>query len=97
MTDDNDSFDLECSFWIDTDAYSQRDRDMFVCGAEFMLLYTRVTAGEGWKQPIHVENESRVRMLCGKLRLPCQIVQFCDTWSECEIAARSGHVDEDSA
>jgi len=74
-------------FWIDTDAYSDRDRQMFVCGAEFMLLITEleVLAGvgplSGIERVIHKENESRARMACGRMRLQCEFKSEDDTWT----------------
>ena len=36
MASDNDrDYGLEMPFWIDTDAYTDRDREMFVAGVEF--------------------------------------------------------------
>lgn len=38
--DESDAeYALELPYWIDTDAYSDRDREMFVCGAEFTALH----------------------------------------------------------
>lgn len=72
-------------FWIDTEGYTDRDREMFVCGVEFQMIYQAVLDGKGWNQCIHTENESRVRLMCGKLRIPVTIARYDDTWSHCEI------------
>lgn len=73
------------SFWIDTDAYSDRDREMFVCGVEFQMIYAAIESARGWCQCIHTENESRVRMMCAKLGVPVKMSRVCDTWTHCEI------------
>ena len=75
------------SFWIDTDAYSERDREMFVCGAEFQQIYEAVKNKRDWCQAIHTENESRIRMMCAVLRIPVKLERCCDTWTHCEINA----------
>ena len=85
---DSSDFGLVMPFFIDTDGYSDRDRLMFVCGVEFQMVYEAAKAGRGWNQAIHTENESRVRMMCGKLGLPCKVTRHCDTWSELEIPKR---------
>lgn len=74
-------------FWIDTDAYSPRDRDMFVCGIEFQMVYQAILEKRDWDQCIHTENESRVRMMCGKLGVPVQMKRVDDTWTHCWIPA----------
>lgn len=60
-------FGLVTPFWIDTDAYTDRDRQMFVCGVEFEMVRQLLEAG-CWQhqRTIHTENESRIRMLCGR-------------------------------
>lgn len=73
------------SFWIDTDGYTDRDREMFVCGVEFQMVYAAIETGRGWHQAIHTENESRVRMMCAKLKVPCTLERINDEWTQCEI------------
>jgi hypothetical protein len=72
-------------FWIDTDAYTDRDRLMFVCGTEFEMIYTALKADRGWDQCIHTENESRVKMMCAKLGKFCKMDRYDDTWTFCTI------------
>jgi hypothetical protein len=77
-------------FWIDTDAYTDRDREMFVSGYEFAMLAALVESGESFQKPIHRENESRVRMLCGRRQRQCSITPHegydgCETWSELKV------------
>lgn len=74
-------------FFIDTESYSDRDREMFVCGVEFQMVYQTVTDKRDWCQCIHTENESRIRMMCGKLGLPVKMDRHCDTWTHCAIPA----------
>ncbi len=64
-------FGLVMPFWIDTPGYSDRDREMFVCGVEFHLLLEEIKSGFLGKRPIpiHSENSGRVRMMCQKLGL----------------------------
>ena len=55
-------------FWIDTEAYSDRDRKMFVCGVEFAMLMRELQQSpETVLRTIHTENESRARMMAHKL------------------------------
>lgn len=76
-------------FWIDTDAYSDRDRDMFSCGFEFAIIMKRIQSGDmPTRQPIHVENESRIRMLCAKLKVLVSMERMDDTWTSCTVSNR---------
>lgn len=90
--DDAEGWGLAMPFWIDTDGYTDRDREMFVCGVEFQMIYREAMAGTFIDRPIHRENESRVRMMLGKLRIGCTITphegyEGCETWSDlvCEL------------
>lgn len=74
-------------FWIDIDAYTDRDRLMFVCGFEFQQVYTAALKDGRVERPVHRENESRIRMMCGKFGWQCEIVphegyEGCETWSD---------------
>jgi len=61
------NYGLVCSFWIDTDAYSDRDRGMFVAGYEFAGIVERLRHdADLFEMTIHRENESRTRMAAGK-------------------------------
>ena len=62
---DDDDLELIAPFWIDTEAYSDRDRLMFCCGCEFQMVREELETGEPIERTIHAENESRLRMLCG--------------------------------
>ena len=84
---ENADYEPVLSFWIDTEAYTDRDREMFVCGVEFAMIYETIKNKRDWYQCIHVENESRVRMMCGKLGVPVRMERHCDTWTYCEIPA----------
>jgi len=68
------TFSMDMPFYIDTDGYTDRDREMFVAGAEFMQQYTelRVLRGEH-KATIMAENTSRVRLMCGRFGFECEI------------------------
>jgi hypothetical protein len=81
---------MQLPFWIDTDAYTDRDREMFVSGFEFNMIYQSLQDGWHGTRPIHRENESRIRMLCGRLKIPCEITPHagydgCETWSELTV------------
>jgi hypothetical protein len=91
----DEEYELVCPFWIDTDAYTDRDRLMFVAGVEFdgLLRHMRHDAGP-LLTTIHRENESRTRLACAHLGRTCTIEQ-CEpehdpqgTWSYLTIAAR---------
>lgn len=76
-------------FWIDTDGYTDRDRDMFVAGFEFQMVYRLIQDGCYGSRPIHRENESRIRMMCGRMGIKCTITQIegFDEWSQLTIEA----------
>jgi hypothetical protein len=63
-----------CPFWIDTPAYTQRDQEMFVVGYEFCEVLAHIRHfPEACSKTIHRENESRIRMACGKFGRQCSI------------------------
>jgi hypothetical protein len=86
--DNAPGYGLIYPFWVDTDAYSDRDRAMFAAGFEFatILRHARFEAGP-LATIIHRENESRVRMACGRSGRRCAIRPVEDaadpdgTWS----------------
>lgn len=86
--DDNASYGLVMPFWIDTEGYTDRDRNMFTCGVEFQMIYDAIRSGRGWNQCIHNENTSRVRMMCGKLGVTYAMSQWDDTWTNLSIKPR---------
>lgn len=87
-----EDFSLECPFWIDTDGYTDRDREMFVAGYEFSLIVRKLCEDDApFTQPIHRENESRIRMACAKFERKCDI-EACDdrdgTWSFLKVGPK---------
>jgi hypothetical protein len=104
MADDHDDaaqdsaeFSSYCPFWIDTDAYSDRDRAMFVAGYEFAIVLAHIERdADEFSTTIHRENESRIRMACGRFGRRCEIEQCSDehdpagTWSFLRILAAEG-------
>lgn len=66
-------YSLLMPFWIDTDAYSARDREMFVCGVEFEMLRQELATPETVTRTIHTENESRARMMAHKMGRKCVV------------------------
>ena len=86
---DEPEYHIEMPYWIDGPAYSDRDRDMFVNGAEFQMIYEIVKRQKWWEGNIHKDNESRIKMMCGKLNLKCEITSIdgYDEWSYCLIGA----------
>lgn len=90
----SDEYGLLMPFWIDTDGYTDRDREMFTCGVEFEMVRQQLTTGWRGSRPIHRENESRLRMMAGKLGVPVNITQHegyegCETWSDLAVQERS--------
>lgn len=80
------NYGLVLPFWIDTDAYTDRDRAMFVAGVEYQMVYQLLVDEWTGERPIHRENESRIRMMCGLLGVKCTITphegyEGCETWS----------------
>jgi hypothetical protein len=84
---DEGSYLLQTPFWVDTDGYTDRDRLMFTCGVEFEMVFRQLKTGDAIDRPIHRENESRCRMLCGRFKRKCTITPWVDpidpagTWS----------------
>lgn len=81
-------------FWIDTDGYTDRDREMFVCGYEFYQLYWMAKCDEdSFSITIHRENSSRVRMMLGQLDRAGTVTNCEDkydpdgTWAYLEVEA----------
>ena len=60
-------YEILMPFWIDTEAYSDRDKEMFVCGVEFEMLRQELTKPKTVLRTIHIENSSRARMMAHKL------------------------------
>jgi hypothetical protein len=81
-------FQLFIPFVIDGDAYSDRDRAMFVAGYEFCQIRTflEVNPGEPLAKPVHPENADRLRVLCGRFGRICEIEPIDGTWSWLDIA-----------
>lgn len=65
--DDKAEYQLKTKFYIDTDGYSDRDRELFVCGFEFCMVVDLEKSGARIERPIHRENTSRIRMHLGKI------------------------------
>lgn len=89
MADEPEEYGLVMPFWIDTPAYSQRDKEMFVCGVEFQMVCDQFRDGWHGTRPIHRENESRLRMAANKLGRRVIVSQHegyegCETWSQLE-------------
>lgn len=73
---DDSDYVMSCPFWIDTDSYTDRDRHMFVAGFEFATILRHIEEVDGpLETVIHRENESRVRMACGRFGRKCEIAQ----------------------
>src|SRR5690242_16551768 len=94
MTDEHHGEDAEYGlvmpFWIDTDGYSDRDRLMFCAGVEFEMVRQQLKSGWRGMRLIHRENESRLRLMCGKLGVRCSVSQHsgyegCDVWSDMTV------------
>lgn len=77
-------YGLVMPFWLDTDAYTARDRLMFCAGYEFQTIYAALQKPEGFRMTIHRENESRARMCAGALgrRVEIAPLEDFDEWSD---------------
>ena len=78
-------FSLVAPFWVDTAGYSDRDREMFVCGVEYHMIYLEMQECKKSTRSIHVENESRVKMLAKKLECKIKLTPYCNQWTTLEI------------
>jgi len=66
--------EIDIPFWIETDGYSDRDREMFSAGFEFSdVIDQLLSSKKKFTRQIFTENSSRVRLLCGKFRRLCYI------------------------
>lgn len=85
------SYSMDASFYIDTDGYSDRDREMFTCGVEWQKIYAIVKRGGAGTFNIHSENSSRFRMLFAKMKRKCEIrdTEFSE-WKTLEIIPQNG-------
>ncbi len=85
--DREQEFNCVMPFWIDTDAYTPRDQEMFCAGYEFCQMYERMKLPAAYSTTIHRENESRFRMMAGRMKRqvkiePCETEHDPDgTWS----------------
>lgn len=84
MSNPDDVF-LACPFWIDTDGYSPRDRDMFVAGFEYGLIYCNLVTGKPCSLVFGVENFDRVRMLLAEHKRKYQIVTLNEEYSRIDV------------
>ena len=82
---DNDegenSYQLAVPFFIDTDGYTDRDREMFCCGAEFRQFYEASKTGERYEATISRENMTRFRLASAFLDRRCELTTP-DDWDE---------------
>jgi Ser/Thr protein kinase RdoA (MazF antagonist) len=83
--DIGDEFEMIMPFWIDTEAYTDRDRDMFVSGYEFAELHREALMNaEPFSRTIRSENVSRIRMMLSRLNrefmiAPSDVPMMLDT------------------
>lgn len=71
--------------WINTDGYSDRERQMFNCGLAYAGIIRDIMDNIHIDQGISVENESRIRMACGQLGVPVIMTPIDDEWTNCVI------------
>lgn len=74
------------SFFIDTPGYTDRDREMFVCGAEYAMIHRSIQKDGKFVGLIHNENSSRLRMLAKVMNARLDVKRIDDTWSEVDIS-----------
>lgn len=67
------NYEMLMPFWTDTDGYTDRDRQMFVCGVEFEMLRNELQVSERVSRTIHTENASRARMMAHRIGRTCVI------------------------
>ena len=71
------TYTLVCPFYIDTDAYSDRDRLMFVAGFQFNEVYQAMkTVGNEIEFTIYRENESRIKLAAARLSRRVEIGHY---------------------
>lgn len=85
---ESEGYGMVMPFVIDGEGYSDRDRAMFVLGYEFCQLHVFLeeNPGEGISKPVHLENEDRIRVLCGRLERAHWFSRMDRTWSQLEIS-----------
>jgi hypothetical protein len=67
------AYEMQMPFWIDTDGYTDRDREMFVCGVEFEMLRQELQMPRPVDRTIHAENESRAKLMAARFGRHCKI------------------------
>ena len=87
--EEENEYSLVMSFWIDTDGYTDRDREMFVAGVEFQMLYAAVRDGEGWNQCIHSENSARARMMLANMGASYTMGLSKGGWVDLKVASKA--------
>lgn len=65
--EDSKEWGLIRSFYIDTDGYTARDREMFVAGYEYCSVMDFIAKNRRFNGPVNVENSSRYKMGIPKL------------------------------
>lgn len=76
---------LACPFWIDTSGYSNRDRDMFVAGFEYGLIYCNLITGRAFSAVFAAENFDRVRMLLDEHKRKYRVVTIKDDYMRFDV------------
>ena len=85
MSDEQQDHGLAIPSWIDTDGYSDREREIFLAGVEFDMVYQSILDGKGWDQRIRFENWPRVRIMCAKLEVALTATDKDQGWIHLNI------------
>jgi len=82
-----DGFQVAVPFVIDGEAYTDRDRAMFVAGYEFcqIRIFLEDRQDDPICRPIHSENTDRLRVLCNRFQRQCTIRRLDNVWSQLDV------------
>ena len=75
-------YEFQLPAYVDTDGYSDRDREMFICGMEYQSIVEQMVEDDDifdvW---VHAENLSRLRMSAVVLDRLVNLIRSEGTWS----------------
>lgn len=102
LSSEEPEWGLLVSFFIDTDAYTDRDRHLFCCGYEFCSIVEHLRFSPGsLSTTVHRENESRSRMAAARFGRKVTL-QICEPeydpqgiWSYLLVEGRGGKENEE--
>ena len=86
---------LSTPFWIDTDGYSDRDREMFCAGVDYASLAKFLRKAKAGDVTVVLrENASRARMLAAHNKIVVTIEPLQETHASVQVVSRAAKKDK---